>query len=962
MNTNAIDHKALRDTASHARHVFDTVNLLRQQGSRLYWPEPDYDFSQTFDKLFGSATAPGSRLLRTFLRPGRPKPSVLDTTGAGPYGPVGELWLLICVGTRADHLELPVNKIDEFITDLIPELAAELLCIDTGYTIETARVHIADGAAHGRAVFPLSIQVFTNLWINFFSDLKPAGAPRASLHRLAGAVKLAETIKQRNEVGEQLQVCRQQLQCTTYNAVDHHKALHVLNFLRGENAGLRNRLAAVEVERDLVRGESGMLSGLLEHYKQAYHTAVASDSGDEDDGEEFNCEMRSLEADNEADNDEEMAVAQLEMNVRVVDETSSDYQDVEEQLQLEGTVGSRSDVAMLQLSSSTSDADDCDADHMAEAQPRSPGQRPPSPRPGSSTVLGRPPLSLATHPLSRSSSNLEPPGLSQVASVALASVSSIPPQDAPPALEPPSSSQVASVALAPVSSDPPQDAPPTLAPSSPVAVPVPVSLRQPLDPQLPTLAPSSSVAVSVTQPPQGPLDPQPATADGHPPPRSPFHPPQPTFSAQVTRSSHATLPLPLHPPPSSRSRTLRSNHIAPSPPPNQPQPSTSATVIRNEGEHRHRPPRLSGQRGVHYIVFGWPKMLVPESNIYTWMRGPGRYSEYKKIGAGVQGTVFKAKDLLSPRMAAIKIVRAAAGRDFPRAVWKEVGALARIRHENVIELRDVVVTQLKGSPEMHIVLDLCRTDLAQVIADPEQRRRLTPRVLWSIAKQLALGLRAIHRQRIAHFDLKPANILVSSDGRLQISDFGLAEDVTQPPPRIRTSAVVSLWWRAPEVLLRSNELGLEVDVWSFGAVLAQLLQPTGLPVWYTGRPDELVGQQVVDLGRSNVELWPGSDTLPGALPDDTMAYNTVWPAAPRRFYDASGRGVRNGGLLARLQALPGISHTGLIRLVAFVLVLDPRGRPTMEQIMTDRYHGLDKRDADPLPSFPEHHTDDKPRV
>ncbi|KAE8206899.1 hypothetical protein CF327_g7465, partial [Tilletia walkeri] len=466
MNTNAIDHKALRDTASHARHVFDTVNLLRQQGSQLYWPESDYDFSQTFNKLFGSATAPGSRLLRTFLRPGRPKPSVLDTTGAGPYGPVGELWLLICVGTRADHLELPVNNIDEFITDLIPELAAELLCIDTGYTIDTARVHIADGAAYGRAVFPLSIQVFTNLWINFFSDLKPAGAPRASLHRLAEAVKLAETIKERNEVGEQLQVCRQQLQCTTYNAVDHHKAFHVLNFLRGENAGLRNRLAAVEVERDLVRGESGMLSGLLEHYKQAYHTAVASDSGDEDDGEEFNCEMRSLEADNEADNDEEMAVAQLEMNVRVADETSSDYQDVEEQLQLEGTVGSRSDVAMLQLSSSTSDADDCDADHMAEAQPRSPGQRPLSPRPGSSTVLGRPPLSLAAHPLSRSSSNLEPPGLSQVASVALASVLSIPPQDAPPALEPPSSSQVASVALAPVSSDPPQEAPPTLAPSS----------------------------------------------------------------------------------------------------------------------------------------------------------------------------------------------------------------------------------------------------------------------------------------------------------------------------------------------------------------------------------------------------------------------------------------------------------------------------------------------------------------
>lgn len=89
-------------------------------------------------------------------------------------------------------------------------------------------------------------------------------------------------------------------------------------------------------------------------------------------------------------------------------------------------------------------------------------------------------------------------------------------------------------------------------------------------------------------------------------------------------------------------------------------------------------------------------------------------------------------------------------------------------------------------------------------------------------QQLLAGLQHCHERGVLHRDIKASNLLIDKTGELKIADFGLANFFNPVNRRPLTSRVVTLWYRAPELLLGSTDYGVGVDLWSAGCLLAEM--------------------------------------------------------------------------------------------------------------------------------------------
>jgi serine/threonine protein kinase len=176
-------------------------------------------------------------------------------------------------------------------------------------------------------------------------------------------------------------------------------------------------------------------------------------------------------------------------------------------------------------------------------------------------------------------------------------------------------------------------------------------------------------------------------------------------------------------------------------------------------------------------------------------------------------------------------------------------------------------------------------------------RRATPlagKKLKTVMYQLVDGINACHSRRIVHRDLNLRNILVTKDESLvKIADFGLSR-AFQIPLHTYTHEVVTLSYRAPEILLGEKHYGPAVDIWSLGCILAELA--TKAPLF----PGECEIQQLflifALLGTPTEESWPGVGLLP-----EYKAQFPQWPAKDLHavFPQLEGSGV---DLLRRMLA------------------------------------------------------------
>ncbi|HLL37363.1 MAG TPA: serine/threonine-protein kinase [Streptomyces sp.] len=196
----------------------------------------------------------------------------------------------------------------------------------------------------------------------------------------------------------------------------------------------------------------------------------------------------------------------------------------------------------------------------------------------------------------------------------------------------------------------------------------------------------------------------------------------------------------------------------------------------------------------------------------------GRYRLLSPLGEGGMGTVWRARDEVLHREVAVKEVRAPAGlaasdveRMYAR-LEREAWAAARVANRNVVTVYDVATEE--GRP--WIVMELVRgISLAELL---EAEGPIAPQRAAHIGAEVLSALRAAHAAGVLHRDVKPANVLLSNDGRVVLTDFGIAMVEGSSALTMTGEVVGSPEFLAPERALGRTP-GPESDLWSLGVLL-----------------------------------------------------------------------------------------------------------------------------------------------
>ena len=233
-----------------------------------------------------------------------------------------------------------------------------------------------------------------------------------------------------------------------------------------------------------------------------------------------------------------------------------------------------------------------------------------------------------------------------------------------------------------------------------------------------------------------------------------------------------------------------------------------------------------------------------------------KYEKLNVLGTGTYGVVSRARNKKTGEIVALKKIKGKMEETgLPVGSVREITLLLGLRHRNIVELIEVVVGRSLES--IYLVMQYCEQDLASLIDNMKQPFN-EPQVKC-IMLQLLDGLNYLHDRFIVHRDLKLANLLMTDKGRLKIADFGLARTFEEPP-KAMTPVVVTLWYRAPEVLFGAKAQTTAVDLWSAGCIFGELLRHKPL---MPGRSElEQIDFIINILGRPNNSIWPGFSSLP----------------------------------------------------------------------------------------------------
>ncbi|KAI3467676.1 hypothetical protein Pfo_024339 [Paulownia fortunei] len=329
--------------------------------------------------------------------------------------------------------------------------------------------------------------------------------------------------------------------------------------------------------------------------------------------------------------------------------------------------------------------------------------------------------------------------------------------------------------------------------------------------------------------------------------------------------------------------------------------------------------------------YGTPESAHPPQRSVNMLQGCRSVNEFErlnKIDEGTYGVVYRAKDKKTGEIVALKKVKMEKEREgFPLTSLREINILLSFHHPSIVDVKEVVVGSNLDS--IFMVMEYMEHDLKGLMETMKQPFTLR-------------GIKYLHDNWVLHRDLKTSNLLLNNCGELKICDFGLARQYGSPL-KPYTHLVVTLWYRAPELLLGAKQYSTAIDMWSLGCIMAELLSKEPL---FNGKSEvDQLDKIFKILGTPNETIWPGLSELPGAKVNFVKhKYNQLRKKFPATSFTGS----------------PVLSDAGL-DLLNNLLTYDPEKRITAEAALCHEWFRevpLPKS-KEFMPTFPAQHAQDR---
>ena len=193
-----------------------------------------------------------------------------------------------------------------------------------------------------------------------------------------------------------------------------------------------------------------------------------------------------------------------------------------------------------------------------------------------------------------------------------------------------------------------------------------------------------------------------------------------------------------------------------------------------------------------------------------------RYEVLSKIGAGGMADVYKGRDTMLNRYVAIKILKKEyrENKDFVRKFRSEAQAAAGLLNPNIVNVYDVGEDRGLYYMVMELVEGITLKEYIQ------KKGRLSTKEAISIAIQMCTGIEAAHKHNIIHRDIKPQNIIISKEGKVKVTDFGIARAVDSNT--VSSSAMGSVHYVSPEQA-RGGYCDAKSDIYSVGITMYEMI-------------------------------------------------------------------------------------------------------------------------------------------